>query len=85
LADEASERIARRVVRDILARIEAIRRFPEAGSPRDHVRPGLRAVIEHNYVAYYTLVCGEIIVVSVLHGSRDVEALLADEPPKTNS
>ena len=67
--------MARRVVSDIAARIEAIRDFPDAGAPRDHIRPGLRAVIKHNYIAYYRATGDEIIVIRVLHGSRDVEAI----------
>jgi plasmid stabilization system protein ParE len=67
------------VVKDILARIEALRRFPKIGSPRDHVRRGLRAVIMHDYVAYYMLIRGEIVVVAVVYGSRDVEAFLAGD------
>jgi plasmid stabilization system protein ParE len=40
----------------------------------------LRAIIEHNYVVYYLLKDGEIIVVAVVHGSRDVDAILGHDP-----
>ena len=70
--------MARRVVSSILSRLDEISDFPDAGAPRDHVRPGLRVVIRENYVAYYRVAPGDIVVIRVLHGSRDVEATVAE-------
>jgi toxin ParE1/3/4 len=70
--------VAQRVVTDIACRVEEIRDYPDAGAPRDHVRPGLRAVIKHNYVAYYHVTSTEIVVLRVLHGSRDIDAIRAE-------
>lgn len=36
-------------------------------------------VVKHPYIAYYLITPTEIIVVRVLHGSRDVEAISAAE------
>jgi len=78
LIDEASEKVARRIIGEIMGRLEEMRDFPEAGSPRFHVRQGLRMVVKHGYAAYYIVTGAEIVVVRVLHGSRDVDAVRAE-------
>lgn len=75
LLDKASAATADRSVRGILVRLERIRSFPETGTLRDHIRPGLRAAVKRPYVAYYLLTREEIVVLRVLHGSRDVDAI----------
>ena len=45
------------------------------GTKRDHLVPGLRALFFRDYVIYYMINDSEIIIVRVLHGSRDVEAI----------
>ena len=69
--------MARRVIAELMARFDPILDFPDAGAPREHIRPGLRAVTRHNYVAYYVARQQEIVVVRVLHGSRDIDAVAA--------
>ena len=48
---------------------------PEIGAKRDHLVPGLRAHFFRDYVIYYTITDTEIIIMRVLHGSRDVERI----------
>jgi toxin ParE1/3/4 len=62
-------------VSDILAKLDMLLNFPEAGARRDHIRTGLRIVISRNYIVYYTATQAEIIAIRILHGSRDVEAI----------
>lgn len=45
------------------------------GTKREHLAPGLRAQFFRDYVIYYMIDDSEIIIVRVLHGSRDVEAI----------
>lgn len=45
------------------------------GVKREHLVPGLRAQFFRDYVIYYMIDDSEIIIVRVLHGSRDVEAI----------
>lgn len=78
LLDKASAGTADRVIRGILVRLERLRAFPRSGAPRDHIRPGLRAVFKRPYVAYYVPTREELVVVRVVHGSRDVEAISAE-------
>ncbi|MFM9975911.1 MAG: type II toxin-antitoxin system RelE/ParE family toxin [Beijerinckiaceae bacterium] len=75
LTAETSEAVARRLVGDLLQRLEAVLAFPESGSPRERVRPGLRAVLRHNYAMYYRIEGDLVAVIRVLHGARDTAAI----------
>jgi toxin ParE1/3/4 len=75
LSQEASEETARRIIRDLLMRLDDLVSFPESGVPRDHLRPGLRAVFRRKYVMYYRIEKDFIAVVRVLHGARDVSEI----------
>ena len=59
---------------DIAAGIGEIRDFPQAGARRDHILPGVRGALKHDCVAYCQLTAKGIVVLGILHGSRDVEA-----------
>lgn len=45
------------------------------GPARGYLAPGLRAHFHGNYVIYYRASATEIVIVRVLHGSRDVAAV----------
>jgi toxin ParE1/3/4 len=78
LAEEASEPIATEFISRIEARFSQLALLPLSGSPRSHLAPGLRAIFEGKYAIYYLPRDREIVVVRVLHGSRDILAI-ADE------
>ena len=67
------------MVGDILARLEKLPDFPGIGAARDYVRPGLRMITRRKYVVYYVVGDKEIAVIRVLHGSRDVEAIVGGD------
>jgi toxin ParE1/3/4 len=52
--------------------------FPFSGAPRPHLSKDLRVVFHERYAIYYLPRPDEIIIVRVLHGSRDI-ATIADE------
>lgn len=52
---------------------------PEIGPCRDHLAEGLRAHFHRDYVLYYRFTDTEVIIVRVVHGARDVQALMFDE------
>jgi toxin ParE1/3/4 len=64
---------------EFLARIEA--RFDQAinmplsGAPRSQLASDLRVLFYEKYAIYYLPRPDEIIIVRVLHGSRDVAAI----------
>ena len=49
-----------------------MRSNPGIGAPRDYLEAGLRAVFHKRYVIYYQTTDTEIIIVRVVHGSRDI-------------
>ena len=52
---------------------------PEIGPPRDNLAPGLHAHFYTDYVIYYVASDKEIIIVRVLHRSRDARAVFNEE------
>ena len=49
------------------------------GQPRDEIRPGLRCFVVSPDVIYYRLAGTTIQVVRMLHGARDVSAIVVPE------
>lgn len=52
---------------------------PGIGQPRAELRPGLRSAVVGSYVIFYRAVTKGIEVVRVLHGRRDIEAIMTAE------
>ena len=66
-------------MRQIEARFSALLSQPQIGPRRDHLSEGLRAHFHRDYVLYYRFTDTEVIIVRVVHGARDVSALMFDE------
>ncbi|MCJ2060964.1 type II toxin-antitoxin system RelE/ParE family toxin [Methylobacterium sp. J-048] len=77
VAADASPAMADRLIARIEAACAPVRDFPQAGPSREQLAPGLRVVIERAYAIYYQHDEREIVIVRVLHGARDVDALAA--------
>jgi toxin ParE1/3/4 len=75
LASEASEAVATRFLSSITVRFSDVLLFPMSGALRSQLGPGLRAIFQHNYAIYYVPGDGEVVIVRVLHGSRDMDAI----------
>ena len=62
-----------RFFKDFAAATALLSTFPLAGRQRDEIRVGLRSSIVHPYLVFYTVDEGArvVIVVRVIHGSRD--------------
>jgi len=56
-------------------RCQAIAQFPFIGTDRDELMPDLRSLPVGNYLIFYMPIEDGIVVVRVLHGMRDVDAL----------
>jgi len=72
-----------RVARDFVDRIEAaclgLATFPERGTLRSQVRPGLRIVGYRRQASIaFTVVDAEVVILRVFRRGADTEALLAD-------
>lgn len=58
------------------AACEPLRQFPHSGAPRPRLAPGLRVTFHYPYAIYYTPTAEAVVIVRVLHGARDVAAIV---------
>ena len=65
---------ADRVLLRIDARLQALHEFPDIGTIRDDIRPGVRMLVEGNYLLLYEHREADEVVelVSVVDGRRDL-------------
>ena len=77
IATAASESVATRFVASIAAAFEPLRHFPLSGPAREQFAPGLRVTLHNPYAIYYMALSDALVIVRVIHGARDVEALAA--------
>jgi toxin ParE1/3/4 len=75
-AESGSEPIADRVIDQIVNRFILLSRWPRLGRPRRDLRRGLRSHTVGNYLIFYRIVRGGILILRVLHGRRDIGSLL---------
>ncbi len=69
--------IADRVIGSITDHFLLLSRYPEIGRSRDHdLRPGLRSFAIGKYVIFYRIEDKYVLILHLIHGSRDVESLL---------
>ena len=72
LAAEAGAEFAFDYTSSIRAHMESFRTFPERGTPRDDLSPGLRSTVyRRRTVLAYRLADGELEVVRLHHAGRD--------------
>jgi toxin ParE1/3/4 len=76
---ERSRFTADKIICDIEAICVALAAWPELGSPRFHVREGLRARRSDRFVIFYRSEKNGIAVVRVLHERRDVDTIFVLE------
>ena len=72
LAEDASESIATDFLLQIQARFRQPSTFPLSGALRPYLAPDLRVIFHGTYAIYYLPRTEEIIIVRILHGSRDI-------------
>jgi len=65
------------LVRSLRDKFDPLLEFPELGVAREALSPGLRMIVHGRYLAYYVAAPEEIVIVRILHASRDQEAALA--------
>ncbi len=52
----------------------------QLGRARDELEPGLRSVAFKSYVIFFRYIDDNVEVVTVLHGMRDIDDLVGDDP-----
>jgi toxin ParE1/3/4 len=69
------EHTAQQITREMIRGIENLELFPLFGRARDELKVGLRSFVIRKYVVFYRIWQDTPVVVRVVHGSRDLEAL----------
>jgi plasmid stabilization system protein ParE len=74
LEEHAGEQIALRYAVDLDAAVDRIANFPRIGSPRRQLGDDVRVVIVDPFLLFYTVTLSgdDVVVLRVLHGSRDI-------------
>ena len=67
------------LIERIEKRIRLLTQYPESGTKRDELRPGLRSVPIGKLILFYNLLRDGIELVRVLDGRRDLKAILDEE------
>ena len=80
IAEAASPETAERFTASVVDFCEALQLFPERGTRRDDLRPGLRTVGFKRSVTIAFFVGAETVtIIGVFYGGQDVEAVLSRE------
>lgn len=75
IARHGSERTADRYEQRITAFIEQLRNFPERGTQRDDLQPGLRTIgFERRVSVAYSMAGDRVRIVRVLYGGRQFDS-----------
>lgn len=75
MASETSESFATEFLARVETRFGQVLRLPLSGASRSHLATDLRVIFHERYAIYYLPRPKEIIIVRVLHGSRDLSAV----------
>ncbi|TIP12993.1 type II toxin-antitoxin system RelE/ParE family toxin [Mesorhizobium sp.] len=73
---------ASRFITALRVRCGRIADAPRGGTPRPALWPGLRSVVFQRYVIFYIAEGDDVRIERILHGARDIQAILeGGEPP----
>jgi len=80
IAEEASPDIAERFTNAIVEHCEKLENFPNRGTPRDDLRPGLRTMAYRRRVTIaYAVDSDQVAILGIFYGGQDIETMLSDE------
>jgi toxin ParE1/3/4 len=71
--------IANRLVDVITERFCLLAGFPHLGRSRDEFGGGCRSLVVGEYVIIYLIEAGDVLILRVAHGRRDIEAMFGGE------
>jgi toxin ParE1/3/4 len=82
-AGRAGRQRADKIAHEISDALRLIEDHPFAGRARDEIRPGLRSITARPYVIFYRMRDDAAQIVRILHGRRDLDDLLTEDPTNT--
>ena len=75
---ESSIETADRLLESIYRKFLLLDQYPHAGRRRDDLRPGIWAFPAGEYIVLYRVEANDVVIVRVVRGSRDLDALLRE-------
>jgi toxin ParE1/3/4 len=66
---------ADRLLDQIDTRCDNLSQYPQKGVQRDALMPGMRSILEGNYVIFYQVNGDRVEILRILHGSRDFPSI----------
>jgi toxin ParE1/3/4 len=76
--ESGSLETADRLIESIATRFILLGTHPRAGRRRDDLRPGMRGFPVADYVILYRIEDSDALILRIVRGSRDIEALLRE-------
>lgn len=79
IARNASSAVATRFVDAVLVKVEGLADFPNRGTPRDDLRPGMRTIpFRRRLTIAYAVFPEEVLITGIFYAGQDFETLLQD-------
>ena len=79
IRDHGSARAAERYVGRIWAFCRQFEQFPEQGTRRDNLRPGLRTIgFQRRVTIAFAIIDKRVVILRILYGGRDIGGALAE-------
>ncbi|MEM8804545.1 MAG: type II toxin-antitoxin system RelE/ParE family toxin [Cyanobacteria bacterium P01_G01_bin.38] len=79
-AGDYNELVADALIDRLVKRFVMLSTFQEAGRERPELGSGIRSFPVDRYVIFYRIITEGIEIIRVLHGSRDIEQVFAEQP-----
>ena len=77
IAQASSAVIALQFTRSIVYQCEKLGIFPQRGTPRDDIRPGVRTIaFRRRVVIAYLIEGSDVVVLGIFYGGQDFETLI---------
>jgi len=82
IAGNSSSEIAARYTEDLVQYCETFETFPQRGSKRDDILPGLRTVgYRRRVLIAFSVHVNEVVIIGIFYGGQDFETALGLDRP----
>ncbi len=80
IAARANADVAERYLNRLRSYCERFDAFPERGTRRDDLRPGVRTIgFERRFTVVFSVIDGQVVVLRLMYGGRDIEVAFAED------
>lgn len=85
IADHSGEERAERYISDIVAFCQRLSLFPERGTKRDDLRPGLRVVgYAKRVTVAFSVESDRVMIHGIFYGGQDYDFMIEVDEPKSS-